>query len=726
MIESLLGNRYEILERIGGGGMADVYKAHDKKLDRIVALKILKQDFVNDVEFVEKFKRESHSAAKLTHPNIVNVFDVGFEDEDHKTVYYIVMEYINGKTLKDLIRETGGLTVEKAVNYVIQIAEALSKAHENDIVHRDIKPQNIMVTNDEQMKVTDFGIAKAANNATVTAGNDILGSVHYFSPEQARGNATDVRSDIYSLGIVFFEMLTGQVPFDSDSPISIALKQVQENIVKPSTLNRAIPVDVDRIVLKMTEKNPQMRYNDMGELLEDLNKLNSSSHTETVSDDTVYMNAVPVGDINEKTNNRSTRNRHVYTTGGGKDRIENRPRKKKSSIGKSILGIILGIVLAFGIATAGFYVLTTMMSTSGTNSNEVKVPKLVSLTQEEAESKLDELGLKYEINMVRNEKFEPGQVVSQNASPGTNVKKNFVLKLDVNSSPDLIEVPSVVDKELKDAEHELALAGFFPKVSYMELEKDSDLNVGVVVEQDPQALSAAKEGSVVNIVVTKAYGEDIEDNLDDTEEDENPTDTEETDDNTDDEKSDKLVTMPSLLGLSLDSAKDVINRLGLKVGKISEDYTDMYDKNDIMRQEYTSGAEVKKGTRVDLTVVIGNMADKKKAGLDDGKPEENKPTDNEDQNDDKKPDKKPEEEKPKEPIETPKPSLKETKFTILLPEDKDQVLIKVLRTQDGSSETVYEKSVNTSDKTTTISVKGKAGAVFEVYVDGVLAQSFQQ
>ena len=240
MINKILGNRYEILEKIGTGGMGNVFKAHDSKLDRIVAIKVLKLEYNEDNNFIRKFKRESLAAASISHPNIVSIYDVGTEKIQDKEVHYIVMEYIDGKTLKDLINDEGRLSEKRALNYCIQIAEALKVAHSKHIVHRDIKSQNIMVTRDDRIKVTDFGIARLADNTTVTATNAVMGSVHYFSPEQARGAKVDNRSDIYSLGIVLFEMLTGRLPFDADNPVSVALMQLQSQMPRPSDFIKSL------------------------------------------------------------------------------------------------------------------------------------------------------------------------------------------------------------------------------------------------------------------------------------------------------------------------------------------------------------------------------------------------------------------------------------------------------------------------------------------------------
>ena len=268
LIGKMLNNRYEILEKIGNGGMATVYKAKCHVLNRYVAIKILKDEFTTDSDFIKRFNTEAQSAASLTHPNIVSIYDVGNEDN----LYYIVMELIQGKTLKEIINEDGKLSWKWSVNIAIQIASALEVAHKNNIIHRDIKPHNIIITEDGIAKVTDFGIAKAVSNSTITAFGTTIGSVHYFSPEHARGGYTDAKSDLYSLGVVMYEMVTGRVPFDADTPVSVALKQVQEEPVDPITYTKDLPISVNRIILKAMQKDPNFRYQNATEMIHDLSK----------------------------------------------------------------------------------------------------------------------------------------------------------------------------------------------------------------------------------------------------------------------------------------------------------------------------------------------------------------------------------------------------------------------------------------------------------------------
>ena len=352
MISKVLGKRYEILEKIGTGGMGNVYKAHDRRLDRIVAIKILKLEYNDDSNFIRKFKRESLAAASISHPNIVSIFDVGSETIDDDVVHYIVMEYIDGKTLKELINEDGKLPEKRALNYALQIAEALKMAHSKHIVHRDIKSQNIMVTKDDRVKVTDFGIARVADNTTVTATNAVMGSVHYFSPEQARGAKVDNRSDIYSMGIVLYEMLTGTLPFDADNPVSVALMQVQTNMPRPSDKVKSLSPGVDDLVLKMTRKDPNKRYKDVYDLIKDIKSIlvngrviePLSNYQKEDLDATVIENPIYKPSNEKRYINRSSRD-------FPKDKeVIKKERKKKNSAAPAILGVFCAIIIIFLLA----------------------------------------------------------------------------------------------------------------------------------------------------------------------------------------------------------------------------------------------------------------------------------------------------------------------------------------------------------------------------------------
>ena len=398
MIGKVLGERYEVIEKIGGGGMALVYKAKCRLLNRFVAIKILRSEFTSDEDFLKKFKRESQAAASLSHPNIVGIYDVGIEDDIH----YIVMEYIKGQTLKELIKEKGALNCEFATDVAIQIASALENAHSNHIVHRDIKSHNIMLREDRTVKVTDFGIARAVSSSTITNTGNIIGSVHYFSPEQARGGYADEKSDIYSLGVVLYELVTGQLPFEGETPISIAYKHIQEKPLNPSKINNKIPKSLENIILKCMSKEIANRYSSVTEIISDLKqslimpngdfvKINSK-----VSENTIKIE--PIKDIDPEK----------------KPTIKENDLNKKPIItkekNKKIItwAIISGLVLAF-LFTGTYFLFKDLFNV------EIKpVPDLMGMQEEEAEEELKKLGFIMDVvERVHNKDIPEGEIIKQ-------------------------------------------------------------------------------------------------------------------------------------------------------------------------------------------------------------------------------------------------------------------------------------------------------------------------
>lgn len=366
----LLGNRYEIIEKIGSGGMATVYKAKCHVLNRYVAIKILRDEFTTDEEFIKRFEVEAQSAASITHPNIVSVYDVGADGN----LYYIVMELIKGKTLKEIIvEEKGPLPWKWSVNIAGQIASALETAHKNHIIHRDIKPHNIIITEDGVAKVTDFGIAKAVSNSTITAFGTTIGSVHYFSPEHARGGYTDEKSDLYSLGVVMYEMLTGKVPFDADTAVSVALKHMQEEAVPPIEVNPNVPVAVNDIIMKALRKDTNLRYQNATAMLMDLRRALKEPNGDFV-DNNDYQNDFPtqrISTIGLEEESRNQKNENAKN--------KKKPNKfvefiKKHKVLSSIIGLILLFVITIGL---------TIGISNATRPKDVEIPNLVGKTVEE-------------------------------------------------------------------------------------------------------------------------------------------------------------------------------------------------------------------------------------------------------------------------------------------------------------------------------------------------------
>ncbi len=561
MIGKMLGQRYEIIEKIGGGGMALVYKAKCNLLDRFVAIKILKDEFVDDDEFVRKFRRESQAAASLSHPNIVNIYDVGIEQEEDKKIHYIVMEYIDGKTLKQLIVEKGRLSVDETINYSNQIASALSTAHENGIVHRDIKPHNIMITKDNRVKVTDFGIARAATSSTMTTKSDVLGSVHYFSPEQARGGYTDDKSDIYSLGIVMYEMVTGKLPYQGESPITVALKHVQEDIVPPREINREIPLGFEKIILKAVQKRQADRYKNIKELIEDLKLVKVNRKIEDIDTGDSFdshTKIIPaVGFEDDKV----------------KSKINNKKNKNKKSGGKEVfLGIILAFLLVAGIYM-GYFQFKSFLS-----NEEIVVPNLEKMQEAEAEAKVKALGLDFRVvSRIKDADYEEGQIISQEQAPNSKVKKGYPISVTVCSGQDLVSVPRVTNRSFEDADDLIKAEGL--RVGSVDYENSDDIPVDVVIRQDPQASSEVAPNTRVNLIISKG-------------------------------KKVTYVDMIKLVGLSITEATKELTKLNLEVGDTKYEPNEEVEKDIITWQSYEVGTELETGTAVDLYISSGPQENK--------------------------------------------------------------------------------------------------------------------
>ena len=543
----LLGNRYEIIEKIGNGGMAMVYKAKCHVLNRFVAVKILRDEFTTDEEFIKRFEVEAQAAASITHPNIVSVYDVGREGN----LYYIVMELIRGKTLKEIIiEEEGPLPWKWSVNIAIQIASALDVAHKNNIVHRDIKPHNIIITEDGVAKVTDFGIAKAVSNSTMTAFGTTIGSVHYFSPEHARGGYTDAKSDIYSLGVVMYEMLTGKVPFDADTPVSVALKHMQEEPVEPIQLNEKIPNAVNEIILKAMRKDSSLRYQSAAAMLSDLNQALKNPDGEFVNNSD-YQEDFPTQKISTEEIEEAAK----------------KSRGKKESFIKKhkAISIFIGVILLFGLSMGGTLAYlkisvpkeTTVPNLVGINKEEAKkqvedkklafevqneeynseyaegviisqdpnyrdnlnvkegttvkvtvslgieettVPKVTGMSEEDAIYALEEAKLKYEIVEETSKKIEAGYVISQETTANTKVYAGDIVRIHISTGPDTVEVVSVIDKSEEDAKKELTDLGLKVNVLY---EEDTTKDNGVVLKQSVNVGEKIEKDSNIVITVNK-------------------------------------------------------------------------------------------------------------------------------------------------------------------------------------------------------------------------------
>lgn len=510
MGETILGNRYEIIRKIGDGGMAFVYEAKDRLLNRIVAVKVLRPEFVDDEEFLAKFKREAEAVANISHPNIVNVYDVGCDGK----VNYIVMEYVDGQNLKEIIKNEGTLDEYTALDITKQIAKALSAAHKKGVIHRDIKPHNILISSEgRNVKVADFGIAKAATNSTMTNIGSIIGSVHYFSPEQAKGKPVKNNADLYSLGIVLYEMLLGKVPFKGDSPISIALQHINEDIEFSSEEKTQIPQSIRTLIKKLTEKSPEDRYQSSEEVIEDIEYIEQNIDLDFIKqyDDFATRRIPPVEIVNNSTS--STKDKKTFKEKNDKNEeskplffknktknnnVYNRKSNKKKSNGfkGAIVGVVAVVILAVvGVVTNGFGLLNK-------NSDVIAMPNLINMSLEDANKTINKLDLKLTINERHDVDVERNHVISQSPSQGTELKKGDLVTIVISLGPEELSVPNLMGYTLNDAKKILEKDGLklgTTSYDYSEVYKE-----GTVINQNPVVgVGSIKKGDSVNVVVSK-------------------------------------------------------------------------------------------------------------------------------------------------------------------------------------------------------------------------------
>lgn len=562
MSSRLLAGRYELIEKIGEGGMAIVYKAKCRLLNRYVAIKILRPEFTKDEQFVENFRRESQAAAGLSHPNIVSVYDVGQEGNIH----FIVMELVEGKTLSELIEEKGRLDYKEAINITRQVASALSLAHKNQIVHRDIKPHNILITNTGVAKLADFGIAKAVSASTIIGGNNkVMGSVHYFSPEQARGAYVDERSDIYSLGIVLYEMLTGKVPFDGDNPISIALMHINDPMPPVSAEVPGIPPQLEKIIMKATDKYQTNRYRTADEMIEDLDniefitKVMGQKAFTIAGEEEKEQPAVSVRPERERTHRKSE------PAGNTEESDKTLERANKIST-----GFIIGAVAVLVIA--GIIGLGALLGWFSGDSEEIKVPNFVGRTFEEAQALAQKTGLE----IARGEDVyspdqEEGKITSQNPTADSVVSPGKLITVYVSKGKKDGVVPKIVGKDYKEASEYLKTFGF--ELGIVKTES-STLPENVIIEQSVEEGSTASKGTKIDVTVSDGKGKET-------------------------------VKMPNLIGKTPDEANAIIDTEGLKLGDATYEETTTTAQNLIFWQQYPEGTELEKGTAVSYKVSKG-------------------------------------------------------------------------------------------------------------------------
>lgn len=596
-----LADRYEIIEQIGTGGMSDVYKAKCHKLNRFVAIKVMKSEFSEDKTFVSKFRAEAQSVAGFTHPNIVNVYDVG----DENGIYYIVMELVEGITLKKYIEKRGRIPFKEAVSIAIQVANGLDAAHKHNIVHRDIKPQNIIISKEGKVKVTDFGIAKVASSSTINS-SSTMGSVHYISPEQARGGYSDARSDLYSLGITIFEMLTGTVPFDGDSTVAVAVQHIQDEIPAPSTVTDDIPLSIDRIVLKLTQKKPDRRYQTAAELITDLKKSLVMPDTDFVVMAPLYgasgsasqvmpANNNPVKDEDDNLSDDDflddsedeeddEQSKNELEDDSDDSDIDDENNDKLDLIMK-----IIGIGIAVIILIVTIFIIVKLVgstksnknnneskqttessieqtSTSADDKNKVTVPKVEGMTKDDAIKALNEVGLGYRAVVQNSDRVSEGTVISQGTAAGKKVAKNTQIIITISGGKEIknITVPSVTGKTESEARTALEADGFVVDVDY---QYSSTVENGKVIKASPSGSVA--QGSTITITVSR--GKEI-----------------------------KNVTMANLIGKTESEAKQWIDSNGLKYSVKYTTTSGTY--GNVVSCDYSEGTSVPEGTTVTITV----------------------------------------------------------------------------------------------------------------------------
>ena len=605
-----LGKRYEVLSKIGAGGMADVYKGKDTKLNRFVAIKVLKKEYREDEDFVRKFQSEAQAAAGLMNPNIVNVYDVG----EDRGLYYMVMELVEGITLKDYIERKGRLSHKEVISIAIQMCTGIGAAHAAGIIHRDIKPQNVIISKDGKVKVTDFGIAKSVTSNTISS--NAMGSVHYTSPEQARGGFSDAKSDIYSIGITLFEMVTGQVPFDGDSTVSVAIKHLQEEITPPSELVPDIPYSLEQIILKCTQKNAERRYKSTEELIRDLKRSLVDPEGDFVvipplrNADTVIITDEELDDIRSNYDEEEdgyeddeyqddeygdddydTEDEYGDEYEDDEEDYRGRRRGRKGSeevnprmnkvmkVLMIVVAVIIVFIIIFAIGrAAGIFKTWGPGLVTEESESKVKVPLVVGMTEDEAREALNEKGLGIKVSYAESDKYEKGLVCEQNPEEGERVDKNTRIEVVVSTKlvGEEITVPDVSGKDEATAQKMLEDEGL--KVGTSEFVFSDEYDEGQVIGTTPAA--GSKVGKDTEVIMQVSKGTEKK-------------------------------TVPNVVGEKDGSAQSAIKSAGLKVGKVTYQYDDNTSKGLVISQSVKGGEKVKPNTAIDLVVSNGPKPEEK-------------------------------------------------------------------------------------------------------------------
>lgn len=659
MIGMILGNRYEILKEIGSGGMANVYLAHCRTLNRDVAVKVLKPEFANDREFLGRFIKEAQAAAAINSPNIVNVYDVGHDGDTH----YIVMEYVKGQTLKEYIEKNGMISWQHTVEYAIQICKALDKAHKHGIVHRDIKPQNIILTNDGVLKVTDFGIARGnASNDTLNMGESTMGSVHYFSPEQARGGYTDAKSDIYSLGVVMYELITGRLPFDGDTPIAIAIKHIQQPPVNPKEYNVSIPLAVESIILKAMSKEQGKRYQSAEEMLTDLyaaqvmpdvvpqiNPHSATSDTIKLTEDD--QKEILKHETELKEEEYQNYRRHQNGNNTGKNKKVKTVDEDAGSTKKAVLLAILTAFLILGIISV------SALALLGGCGKSIEVPDLVGEMYDDVvkEYKDEDFTITIE-QYVESDKYEPGYITDQTPKGNKTTRSLKEIKVKVvRDSESFVmgdfkghtpyEMRKALSSEIKEY-----------KITFDEVEEDSDdIEKGKIIKTVPTTGSKVKKGTTVTVYVSNGN-----------------------------------MKMPDIIGCTLSDAKEILEKYKLSVGTLTP--SDAEDTYVVIGQGIDPDETVTKGTKIDLEL---------------------RAVDNPNSNDNNH------EDQTSQGQTGSNTNVKSKVVTIVLPQDNESTTVKVV--QDGR--VIHNQTHNRTDGSIDVTVSGNGNSNIEIYFDGKYSSS---
>lgn len=558
MDKIILDGRYEIIKEIGVGGMAKVYKAKDKLLGRFVAIKILKEQYAEDEEFSKKFNNEAQSAARLSHINIVNVYDIGKDMLNGKLIQYIVMEYVEGETLKDLINREKVLENHDIIDYSTQIAQALKSAHDSGIVHRDIKPQNILIDKYGLCKVTDFGIARVSSNATITYTSSILGTVHYISPEQAKGKIVDLKSDLYSLGAVMYEMATGRVPFDADNSVGIAVMHIQDDPIPPREINPNLSRHLNYIIMKLLKKDPTERFQNASELIEALDDESLVKGEDSYEDTARIPIVVPKKEtypdpIEEE-------REAVYVSTG-----EEKSKKKKKRNPIKIWPLAL---LAFILVVAVYFFSSRM------NKEDLEVPTVVNLTEEQAVNQLEKRGFRANISRyAESDEYEKGKVMSQDPEASIRAKKGTIVNLVISSGRE-IKVPELKNMNLSQAEETLKDLGL--KVGTTSTDYSNTVDKDLVIRQEPVAGSAVQSGTEVNLVISVGK-EDTTENI----------------------------KVGNYIGMAEQDAIAAARKNHLRVRNVDYQHSSNIQKGLVMSQSIGAETEVAENSAIDFVISLG-------------------------------------------------------------------------------------------------------------------------